>query len=97
MAAGSIAFIGGAAGIGGDDRQRCKGHVEFFGGDLLKRGLEALTEFGLAGEHGDAAVGVDANPGIEERRLVEAARQASAPAPPPALPDPARKRPTARS
>ena len=50
-----------------------KGTSSFFGGDLLKGGLKTLAEFGLAGEHRDAAVGIDANPGIQERRALQAA------------------------
>src|SRR3984957_13632398 len=73
MAASRIALIGGTAGIGGDDRQRLEGNIEFFGGDLLKGSLEALTEFGFAGEHRDAAIGVDTNPGVEKWRFLEAA------------------------
>ena len=78
MAAGGVAFIRGQAGIGRDDLQRCKGNVEFFGRDLLERGLEALAEFGLAGEHGDAAVGIDPDPGIEKWRRRQAAGRVSA-------------------
>ncbi len=97
MAAGGIAFIGGAAGIGGDDRQRLEGNVELFGGDLLEGGLETLAEFGLAGERGNAAVGVDANPGIEDMAPSRGCLEVSAPALRPARSDPARRRPTARS
>ncbi len=96
VAAGGVAFIGGAACIGRDHLQRCEGNVELFGGDLLKRRLETLTEFDLAGEDRDAAVGVDANPGIEERRRCEAARRFRRRGAPARL-DPARKHPTARS
>src|SRR5581483_12116694 len=39
--------------------------VELFGRNLLERGLETLAEFGLAGKRRDAAVGIDADPGIE--------------------------------
>ena len=75
MAAGGIAFVGGAARIGRDYFQRREGDIEFFRGDLLKGGLETLAEFGLAGERGDAAVGIDADPGIEIWRLCKAARR----------------------
>src|SRR5205085_4929190 len=50
-------------------------NVELLGGDLLKRGLKPLADLGLAGEGGDAAIGVDPDPGIEERRLLQAARK----------------------
>ena len=52
-----------------------KRNVEFFRGDLLKGGLEALAELGLAGEDRDAAVGIDADPGIEIGRALQAAGQ----------------------
>ena len=73
IAAGCIAFVGGEARIGGHDLQRLEGNVELLCGDLLEGGLETLTEFGLAGEHSNAAVGIDANPGIQERRALQAA------------------------
>ena len=76
LAAGRVALIGGAVRIGRDDLERRKGNVEFFGGDLLKRGLETLPQLGLAGEHRDAAIGIDADPGIQERRVLQAARKA---------------------
>ena len=74
VAAGGIAFIGGQLGVGGDDLQRRKGNVEFFGGDLLERGLETLAKLGLAGEHRDRAVGIDPYPGIEVGRRRKATR-----------------------
>src|SRR4029077_8512175 len=74
MAAGGVTLVGGKPRIGGDHFQGVKGNVQFFGGDLLKRGLKTLTEFGLAGEGRDAAVGVDANPGVEVWRGCETAR-----------------------
>ena len=49
--------------------------AELVGGDLDQRGLDALAELGLAGEDGDAAIGVDANPAVEQRRLGEVAGQ----------------------
>jgi len=49
------------------------GTSSVFGGDLLSGGLETLTEFGLAGEYRNAAVGIDADPGVNERRALEAA------------------------
>jgi len=42
----------------------------------LEGSLETLTEFGLAGEHRYPAVGIDTNPGIQKRRLLEAAGKA---------------------
>ncbi len=45
-----------------DARER---HIELLGRDLRERGHDALAELDLAGEHGDRAVGVDADPGIE--------------------------------
>src|ERR1035438_7150624 len=50
MTAGGVTFVGGKLRIGGDDLQRSKGDIKFFRRDLLKGGLESLTEFDLAGE-----------------------------------------------
>ena len=75
MAAGGVAFIGGAPCVGGDHLDGFKGNVELFGRDLLERRLEALAKFDLAGEGRDAAVGIDPDPGIEIGRRREAARR----------------------
>src|SRR6185295_13877460 len=50
-------------------------HRELLGGDLHERGLDALAELGLAGEHGHEPLCVDADPAVEERLGLEAARQ----------------------
>jgi hypothetical protein len=42
---------------------------------LQQRGLDALAELGLAGENRDGPIGIDANPGIEKWRLLQAAGQ----------------------
>src|SRR5580704_6739320 len=65
MAAGGVALIGGAARIGRNHLDGFEGNVEFLGRDLLEGGLKTLAEFDLAGEGRDAAVGVDADPGIQ--------------------------------
>jgi hypothetical protein len=65
MAAGGVALVRREFGIGGNDLQRLEGHAQLFGGDLLERGLEALAELRLAGESRDAAVGIEADPGVE--------------------------------
>ena len=76
MAAGGVLFVGGQVRIGCDDFERFKSNVQLLSRDLLEGRLESLAEFGLAGEHRDAAVGIDANPGIQKRRLLQAAREA---------------------
>ena len=75
VAAGGVAFVGGARGVRRHDRQPGKIGIQLLGGDLQQRRLDALPELGLAGEHGDGAIGIDANPGIEKRRLLETARK----------------------
>ena len=55
--------------------QAIERQVEFLGGDLRQRGDDALTEFHLAGAHRRAAIGRDADPGIEHAVAVEATRQ----------------------
>ncbi len=62
--------------VGGDDLQRGKGNVKLLGRNLLKRRLEALAEFGLAGEYGNAAITVDPDPGIEIGRRFQTAGRA---------------------
>jgi hypothetical protein len=53
VAAGGVAFIGGQFGVRGDYLQRSEDDIELLGGDLLERGLEALSQFRLAGEDRD--------------------------------------------
>jgi len=73
-AAGGIRFVRRAAGVGGDERDRTRLDDELFRGDLQQRGLDALAQLGLAGEHGDAAIGGNANPRVERRLALEGAR-----------------------
>jgi hypothetical protein len=80
MAAGRIALVGGAARIGRHDRHAGGVDAELFGRDLDQRRLDPLPELGLAGEHRDLAVRVDADPGVEHGSLVEAAGQLGRPA-----------------
>ncbi len=76
MAAGGVLFVGGQAGVGGNDSQRFESNIQLLSRDLLESSLESLAKFGLAGEHRDAAVGINTNPGIQERRLLQAAGKA---------------------
>jgi hypothetical protein len=46
--------------------------LQLFRGDLDDGGLHALPELRLAGEHGDLALGVDPDPGVEEGLAREA-------------------------
>src|SRR6185436_9907464 len=50
-------------------------HIELLGSDLGERRHDALPEFDLAGEHRDAAVGIDAQPGIQRAVGLQAARE----------------------
>jgi hypothetical protein len=73
LAACGIAFVRGACGVRGDERDRARIDDELFGGDLYQRGLDALTELGFAGEDGDFPIGVDSYPRIEVRCSLETA------------------------
>jgi hypothetical protein len=75
VAAGGVALVGGQLGVGGDQAQDRRIEAELLRGDLDQRRLDPLAEFGLAGEHRDAAVRIEADPGIDPRRLGEAAGQ----------------------
>src|SRR5471030_3153352 len=77
MAAGGHAFVGRALGVGSDQVDVGRRDGEFVRGDLDERGFQSLAELGLAGEDRGTTVGVDADPGIEERIFVEVARQAT--------------------
>jgi hypothetical protein len=68
-------FVGRARGVGGDELDARGLDHQLFGRHLDERGLDALYELGLAGENGDAAIGADADPGIEHRLVVQAARE----------------------
>jgi len=72
IAARGVALVRRAARIGGDEHDACRRDAELFGGERRQRGPDTLAKLGLAGEHGDAAVGAHANPRVEERRLFEA-------------------------
>src|SRR6185295_8097832 len=49
--------------------------VELVGRDLRERGSDALAKLDLAGEDGDSAVGIDAQPRIQHAVVGEAARE----------------------
>jgi len=75
MAAGGEALVGRASGVGGDQIQAGRRHVELLGGNLEQRGLETLPKLRLAGEHLDTAIRRDPDPRIEFGRFLQAARQ----------------------
>ena len=51
VAAGGVTLVRRKRRVGGDEAQCVEFDVELFGGDLQKRGFDALTQFGFAGEH----------------------------------------------
>jgi len=55
-----------------DARER---QIELLGRDLGERRHDALPELDLAGEHGRAAVRIDADPGVEHPVGLQAARK----------------------
>jgi hypothetical protein len=71
-----ISLVRRAARIGRHLRERLERHFQFLSRDLKQRGLEALSEFSLAGQDCNRACGIYAYPGVYPRRVVEAARQA---------------------
>ncbi|MDB5954512.1 MAG: hypothetical protein JWP60_1120 [Ramlibacter sp.] len=75
VAAGGVALVGGARSVRGDDRQPRRVDHQFLGGDLHQGRLDALAQFGLAGEDGDPAIGADLDPAVEEGQLGETAGQ----------------------
>src|SRR5436190_918904 len=62
-----------AAGVARDHRDAPQRHLELLGSDLGERRHDALPELDLAGEYGDAAVGIDAQPGIKRAVGLQAA------------------------
>src|SRR5258705_8743896 len=76
MAAVCVFLLGGQVRISRDDFQRFELNIQLLSRNLLEGSLESLAKFGLAGEHLDAAVGIDTNPGIQEGRLLQAAGKA---------------------
>ena len=75
VAAGRITFVRGARGVGGDQADAARVHLQFLGRHLQQGGLDALPQFGLAGEDGDGVVCLDADPGVEPGFLFQAAGQ----------------------
>src|SRR5207247_1628634 len=65
VAACRIALVRGQARVRRRHLEGFEGNIELLSRDLLKRRLEALTEFGLAREHLNTAIGVDADPRVE--------------------------------
>src|SRR5439155_20734038 len=75
LAAGGLALVRGAAGVAGHHAHARERHVKLLRRDLGERRDDALSELDLAGEYGDCAVGVDAQPGVEHAVPAKAARQ----------------------
>ncbi len=75
VAAGGKTLVRRAAGVRGDQAQAVRCNVELLGGDLEQRRFQALAQFRLAGEHLDAAVPGDPDPGIKFRGFLQATRQ----------------------
>ena len=75
VAARGVALVRGKRRVGGDELDGVHVHRELLGCDLQDRGLDALAKLGLAGEDGDAAIGADTQPRVEQRFLVERPRQ----------------------
>src|ERR1035437_10926313 len=72
-----VACVRSALRVGRDEIDPIEINREFLGRDLNQRGFYALPQFRLAGEHGAASIGVDANPGVEHRLICEASRKRS--------------------
>ena len=64
-AAGSHSLVGSGRGVARDHRHPGEIDVELIRHDLRERRHDALSDLHLAGEGGDAAVGVDAQPSVE--------------------------------
>jgi hypothetical protein len=75
MAAGGISFIRALRRVGCYQADLRRLNVQLFSRHLDECRFDSLTEFGLAGEYGNVAGGIDADPGIQHRIVVEAARQ----------------------
>ena len=75
IAAGGETLICSARRIGRDETNYVRIDLELLCGDLDERGLDALTNLTFAGEDSNRAVRIDTNPGIEHRRLFQAAGQ----------------------
>ena len=75
IAARGVALVGRARCVSGDQPDACRADDELFRGELNERRLDALPELDLAGKDGDGSVRVDANPGVEQRRVLEASRK----------------------
>ena len=67
VTAGGVALVHRAPGVGCNEFDAVERHIEFFRRHLDQRGLDALSEFGLSGEHGDASLRIDLDPGVEIR------------------------------
>ena len=75
VTAGGVTLVWGQRGVRRDQMHGVRRHVQLFRRDLDQRGLDALSQFRLAGKDGDRAVGVDPDPGIEHGGFIEAARE----------------------
>jgi hypothetical protein len=73
VAAGGVTLIHSPARVRGDEAHLFKRNFELFGHHLQQCGLDALSQLRLACECGDAAVGIDPDPGIQQRSPCQAA------------------------
>src|SRR5690348_3648754 len=64
LAAGCVALVGSARGVGGDHRDVSERHAKFFGDELRLRSDDALAKLLLAGVAGHFAVRRDGNPRV---------------------------------
>jgi hypothetical protein len=75
LAAGGVAFVRRRRRVRGDQPHPRRVDDKFLRCHLDQRRLDALPEFHLAGEYGDAAVRVDPDPRVEHRLVLETARK----------------------
>ena len=75
LAAGGDALVRRLLGVAGNHLHPAQRQVEFLRRDLRQRRHDALAELDLAGADSGVAVGADANPGVEQAVVVEAAGQ----------------------
>jgi hypothetical protein len=71
----AVNLVGRRAGVGRQERDQRRLHVELLGGDLQQRGANAGAQLDLAGEDGHLAVGCDLDPRVEQRIRLQTAGQ----------------------
>ena len=68
MASGGVTFVRRQRRICSDHRDLRRRDVEFFRRALDESSLHAGAEFGLSGEHGNVAVSIQLDPGVQRSR-----------------------------